>query len=176
MLHALHDGTRVRIRPVEPGDKSRLQHALGRLSPESTRRRFLAAKPVLSAGELRYLTEVDGSHHLALLAVLEHDPDQIVGVARCVRLEPGGDTAEFAIVVGDPVQGEGLGTVLAAALADAACRVGIRRFSATTLADNDAAQRLLGTFATRLQHQALEGGVRELIADLPDCADGRLAA
>jgi RimJ/RimL family protein N-acetyltransferase len=176
MLHTLRDGTRVRIRPVEPGDKSRLQHALGQLSPESIRRRFLAAKPVLSAAELRYLTEVDGRHHLALLAVLEDDPDQVVGVARCVRLEPGGDTAEFAIVVGDPVQGEGLGTVLAAALAEAACRAGIRRFSATTRADNDAAQALLEKFATRLEHQAFEGGVRELIAELPDCGDGRLAA
>jgi RimJ/RimL family protein N-acetyltransferase len=176
MLHTLRDGTRVLIRPVEPGDKSRLQHALGRLSPESIRRRFLAAKPSLSAAELRYLTEVDGVQHLALLAVLEDDPDQVVGVARCVRLEPGGEVAEFAIVVGDPVQGEGLGTVLAAALAEAACRVGIRRFSATTLADNDAAERLLASFAARLRQQAFEGGVRDLIAELPDCADDRLAA
>jgi RimJ/RimL family protein N-acetyltransferase len=176
MLHTLRDGTRVRIRPVEPGDKSRLQQALGRLSPESVRRRFLAAKPTLSAAELRYLTEVDGSHHLALLAVLEDDPEQVVGVARCVRLERDGDTAEFAIVVGDPLQREGLGTALAAALAEAACRVGIRRFSATTLADNDAAQRLLASFATRLRHEAFDGGVRELIAELPDCAGGRLAA
>jgi protein lysine acetyltransferase len=176
MLHTLRDGTRVRIRPVEPGDKSRLQHALGQLSPESIRRRFLAAKPVLSAAELRYLTEIDGDNHLALIAVLADDPDQMAGVARCVRLEPGGDTAEFAIVVGDPLQREGLGTLLAAALADAACRVGIRRFTATTLADNDAAQRLLESFATRLRHQAFEGGVRELIADLPDCADRRVAA
>jgi RimJ/RimL family protein N-acetyltransferase len=176
MLHTLRDGTRVLIRPIEPGDKSRLQHALGQLSRESIRRRFLAAKPVLSAGELRYLTDVDGSHHLALVAVLADDPEQIVGVARCVRLEPGGDTAEFAIVVGDPVQREGLGTVLAAALAEAACRAGIRRFAATTLADNDAAQRLLETFSTRLRHQTSEGGVRELIAELPGCAGGRLAA
>jgi RimJ/RimL family protein N-acetyltransferase len=176
MLHVLRDGTRVRIRPVEPGDKSRLRHALGRLSPESIRRRFLAAKLSLSAAELRYLTEVDGAHHLALLAVLEDDPEQVLGVARCVRLEPGGEVAEFAIVDGDPVQGEGLGTALAAALAAAAYRVGIRRFSATTLADNDAARRLLASLATRLRHEAFDGGVRVLVAELPDCADGRPAA
>ena len=176
MLHTLRHGTRVRIRPVEPGDKSRLQRALGRLSPESVRRRFLAAKPVLSAAELRYLTEVDGSHHLALLAVLADDPEQVVGVARCVRLEPGGELAEFAIVVGDPFQREGLGTVLATALAEAACRAGIRRFSATTLADNDAAQALLETFAARLDQQAPVGGVRELVAELPDCAGAARAA
>jgi RimJ/RimL family protein N-acetyltransferase len=176
MLHTLRDGTRVLIRPVEPGDKPRLQHALGQLSPESIRRRFLAAKPVLSAAELRYLTEVDGHDHLALIAVLEDDPEQMAGVARCVRLEPGGDTAEFAIVVGDPLQREGLGTVLAAALGAAARRAGIRRFTATTLADNDAAQRLIESFATRVRHRVLEGGVRELIADLPECADEHVAA
>jgi RimJ/RimL family protein N-acetyltransferase len=176
MLLTLKNGTRVRIRPVEPGDKPRLQRALGRLSRESARRRFLAAKPVLSAGELRYLTEIDGVEHLALLAVLADDPDQVVGVARCVRLEPGGEMAEFAIVVGDGLQGEGLGTVLAAALADAACRVGIRRFSATTLADNEAVQRLLETLAARLEQRSQSGGVVELVAELPDCASSRLAA
>jgi RimJ/RimL family protein N-acetyltransferase len=176
MLYELSDGTEVRIRPVVPADKPRLEAALARLSRESIRRRFLVAKPSLSAAELRYLTEVDGFHHVALVAVLVDDPEQIAAVARCVRTEPGGTTAEFAIVVGDPVQGEGLGTVLAAALAEAACRAGIRRFSATTRADNDAAQALLEKFATRLEHQAFEGGVRELIAELPDCGDGRLAA
>jgi protein lysine acetyltransferase len=176
MLHSLHDGTRVRIRPVEPGDKPRLQRALGRLSAESVRRRFLAAKPVLSEAELRYLTEIDGVEHLALVAVLADAPEQVVGVARCVRLDPGGDTAEFAIVVGDALQGEGLGTLLATALADAACRVGIRRFSATTLADNEAVERLLDALATRIEHNLSVGGVRELIAELPDCASARRAA
>jgi protein lysine acetyltransferase len=104
------------------------------------------------------------------------DPDQLAGVARCVRVEPGGEVAEFAIVVGDDLQGEGLGSVLAAALADAACRVGIRRFSATTLADNEAVQRLLDTLAVRLEQRAQYDGVIELVAELPDCASARLAA
>jgi acetyltransferase len=117
MLHELSDGTRVRIRPVEPSDKPRLDAAMARLSRESIRRRFLAAKPSLSAAELRYLTEVDGSQHIALVAVLEDDPQQIAAVARCIRTEPGGEAAEFAIVVGDELQGHGLGSALGAALA-----------------------------------------------------------
>jgi RimJ/RimL family protein N-acetyltransferase len=176
MILSLHDGTRVRIRPVEPGDKPGLQRALGQLSAESVRRRFLAAKPVLSAAELRYLTEVDGIDHIALVTVLDEDPDQIVAVARCVRLAPGSDEAEFAIVVGDPLQGEGLGTTLATALADAACRAGIRRFSATALAENEAVERLVDGFATQVSHHVLAGGVQQLVAELPGCSSGGLAA
>ena len=83
MVHALRDGTRVLLRPIEPADKDRLTVALGRLSQETIRRRFLAAKPRFSSGELRYLTEVDGHDHLALVAVLADDPDDR-RVARCV--------------------------------------------------------------------------------------------
>lgn len=169
MLHWLPDGTAVRIRPVEPGDKPRLEDAMSRLSSESIRRRFLAAKPTLSTAELRYLTEIDRVEHLALVAVLDDDPEHIAAVARCVRTEPGGDTAEFAIVVGDPLQGLGLGSTLARALAADACAVGIRRFTATTLADNVAVERLMDAFATRLEHSASANGVREVVAELPRC-------
>jgi RimJ/RimL family protein N-acetyltransferase len=166
MLHELSDGTRLRIRPVEPADKPRLEAALARLSRESIRRRFLAAKPSLSAAELRYLTEVDGSQHIALVAVLDKDPDRIAGVARCVRTDPGGEQAEFAIVVGDELQGRGLGSALAVALAARARAAGIRRFVATTLADNEAVMHLIEGFATRSEHHIRPGGVREIVADL----------
>jgi RimJ/RimL family protein N-acetyltransferase len=174
MLHELSDGTGVRIRPVEPADKPRLEVALSRLSRESIRRRFLAAKPSLSAAELRYLTEVDGSQHIALVAVLEEEPDQIAAVARCIRTEPGAKAAEFAIVVGDELQGRGLGTALASALAARAWAAGIRRFEATTLADNDAVQHLIEGFATRSEQHIRPGGVREIVAELGGCE--RLAA
>jgi RimJ/RimL family protein N-acetyltransferase len=174
MPHRLSDGTRVQIRPVQPGDKPRLAAALAQLSRESVRRRFLAAKPSLSKAELRYLTEIDGVDHLALVALPDDAPDTIAGVARCVRTEPGGTTAEFAIVVGDALQGRGLGSMLATELAAAARAAGIRRFTATMLSDNDAVQRLLGSFATRLELRTQQGGVREVVAELPEPA--RLAA
>ncbi|MGH2948297.1 MAG: GNAT family N-acetyltransferase [Solirubrobacteraceae bacterium] len=156
----------VRIRPIEPGDKDRLARGLRRLSDESIRKRFLAAKPRFTSAELRYLTEVDGSNHIALVAVLEADPDELVAVALCVRLPDSPDTAEMAIVVGDPWQGRGLGRTLALELADAARAAGIRRFAATMLADNEPARRLMRTFARRLDEGHVSGGLRDVMIDL----------
>jgi RimJ/RimL family protein N-acetyltransferase len=154
------------LRPIEAADKDRLSVALGRLSQETIRRRFLAAKPRFSSGELRYLTEIDGRNHLALAAFPAGDPETIVGVARCVRLPDAPDTAEFAIVIGDAFQGRGLGTLLARELAAAARAAGIRRFAATMLGDNVAVRRLMSTISAHLELERVEDGVREVIVDL----------
>ena len=146
--------------------KTASSNGLRQLSNESIRKRFLAAKPKFSRAELRYLTEVDGVNHIALVAVLEADPDQLVAVARCVRLPDRPGTAEMAIVVGDPWQDQGLGTAITHALADAAVAVGIRRFAATMLGDNEAARRLMRTFARRLDEGHVSGGVREVLVEL----------
>jgi RimJ/RimL family protein N-acetyltransferase len=151
------------IRPIEPGDKERLVNGLAQLSAESIRKRFLAAKPRFTKSELRYLTEVDGRNHIALVALLD---DELVAVARCVRLPDRPDTAEMAIVVGDPWQGQGLGTALTHALADAAVAAGIRRFAAVMLGDNEAARRLMRTFSRRLEEARVAGGLREVTVEL----------
>jgi GNAT superfamily N-acetyltransferase len=166
VLYTLPSGSRVLIRPIAADDKAKLARGLRQLSEESIRKRFLAAKPRFSSAELRYLTEVDGINHIALVAVLEDDPDQLVAVARCVRLPDRVATAEMAIVVGDPWQNQGLGRALATALADAARAVGIRRFAATMLGDNEPARRLMRTFARRLEDGQISGGVREVLVEL----------
>jgi RimJ/RimL family protein N-acetyltransferase len=166
MAHTLRDGTRVLLRPIEPADKDRLTVALSRLSQETIRRRFLAAKPRFSTGELRYLTEIDGRDHIAIVAVLAEEPESIVAVARCVRLPDVPATAEFAIVVGDPMQGLGLGTLMARALADTARAAGIRRFAATMLSDNSAVRHLMETITERLESDRVGGGLRDVVIDL----------
>jgi acetyltransferase len=166
VVFTLDRGARVLIRPIEPGDKEKLVNGLRQLSEESIRKRFLAAKPRFTAAELRYLTEVDGHNHIALVAVLERHPDVLVAVARCVRLPDRPDTAEMAIVVGDPWQMQGLGRELATRLADAARAAGIRRFAATMLGDNEAARRLMRTFSRRLEEGWAGNGVREILVEL----------
>jgi RimJ/RimL family protein N-acetyltransferase len=146
--HTLNDGRRVAIRPIGPDDHERLRAAHARLSPESRYRRFLATKSELSSSDARYLVEIDGSDHLALVATLPDEPDEpIVAVARYIRLPDDPTAAEYAIVVGDDYQRQGLGGELMARLAHAAVTRGIQRFRATMLADNIAIHRLTANLA-----------------------------
>jgi RimJ/RimL family protein N-acetyltransferase len=158
----------VDIRPIRAADRVGLAESHARLSPASQRSRFLTAKPRLTSAELRYLTEIDGWNHVALVAVAvsgEHT-GEIVGVGRFVRLAGTPESAEFAIVVDDAAQGRGLGTALAVALAEAARQRGIRRFTATALSDNVAVHRLLRTIAHHLEPTVTSGGVDEMVAEL----------
>lgn len=169
-MHQLSDGRRFVIRPIRPDDKQLLADGIARLSPETIYRRFLTPKPHLSAAELRYLTEVDGSDHVAFVALPADDPSWIAGVARYVRLPEDPETAEAAIVVGDSLQGQGLGRALALKLADEAALHGVRRFTATILSDNVPAQRLMATLDQRLERGPLAGPAREFSASLPQPA------
>ncbi len=153
--HVLSDGTQVTIRPIEPGDKQELQDGLHRLSEKTVQQRFLVPKVRFTRAELRYLTEIDGHDHVALVVESERWPGMIVAVARYVRLDDDPDTAEAAIVVADMLQGLGLGTLLANRLAAAGAVHGVRRFSAETLGDNRAAQRLMERLQDSLQPRLL---------------------
>lgn len=152
--HVLSDGSAVAIRPIAAGDKQELQDGLHRLSDETIQRRFLAPKVRFTRAELRYLTEVDGHDHVALVVESERWPGMIVAVARYVRLNADPDTAEAAIVVADALQGLGLGTLLAERLAVAARAHGIERFTAEMLGDNRPAQRLMERLTAELRDSA----------------------
>ena len=156
----------VRIRPIEPTDKDILATGHGRLSEETVYMRFLSAKPRLTGSELRYLTEVDGQDHFALIAVMADQPNDAVGVARFVRSREDPTTAEAAVVVGDPFHHQGLGRQLGFMLADAARARGILRFTATMLGTNLAAHRLMAAISRRLSSEQPTGGTHTLVAEL----------
>jgi hypothetical protein len=81
------------IREIRPDDKELLAAGYARLSERSRLRRFLAPKPRLTTSDLRYLTEVDGINHFAIVATTGVD---IIGVARWVRLVDDPEEAEAA--------------------------------------------------------------------------------
>ncbi len=159
------DGTKLYVRHVRPTDKDMIANAWLLLSEESQRKRFLAPKPVLSKRDLRYLTEIDGHDHVALLAVHLDDPKRLVAVARYVRLRDDPTVAEVAVTVADSMQRKGIGKQLGVLLADEARGRGVNRFSASIRADNKPALRLMATMSERLEGRT-DHGVRDVMADL----------
>lgn len=154
----------VRIRPIRRDDKALLSRGLVHLSEASVQQRFLAPKPRFTAGELRYLTEVDGHDHVALIA--EDGCGGLLGVGRFVRIAEDPAAAEVAIVVGDSFQGRGVGTLLGQRLADEAARRGVRRFTATMLSENRAAHALMAKLTERLESRMSGHGTSQVWASL----------
>lgn len=164
----LADGRSVELRPIAADDEARLDDFHHHLSPETQRRRFFTPHPHLTAAELRRFTHVDGDERLATVAVCD---DEIVGVGRYESLGGAdGDAVEGAWVVRDDFQGQGLGRLLAAEIAEQARRHGKRRLLAETLADNVPMRRVLLSRGLPTTHR-FRDGVVEMEIDL--VADGR---
>jgi RimJ/RimL family protein N-acetyltransferase len=160
--------TPILIRPIDAGDSERLRDSHERLSPESRYRRFLAVKPHLTAADVRYLVEIDGSSHVALVATLpEADGAPIVGVARFIRIPEEPEVAEVAIVVDDALQRRGVGTELLGRLAEQAVARGVHRFRATMLADNLAVHRLFESLSDGPVDRRRLGEISEMEFPLP---------
>jgi acetyltransferase len=162
----LYDGLAITVRPIRPDDKERLAAGHQLMSAETQRLRYLMPKPRLTAAELRYLTEVDGEDHVALVAVADDYPDATLGVGRFIRRHDRPDTAEFAIVVADAFQGIGLGSAIAEQLAELAVERGIRHFSATVLHENTTVRALLRRISRRLAEARWSDGAGELLYEL----------
>jgi GNAT superfamily N-acetyltransferase len=167
VLKRLPDGAPILIRPIRADDKRMLENGLRHLSPQSVQRRFLTPKRSFSRAELRYLTEVDGRDHVALVAEYPGDPvRRLIAVARFVRLHDDPDAAEVAIVVADDWQRRGLGSLLSEHLAARARGRGIRRFTATMASDNVPAHRLMAKLTRHLEKRHTGFGVSEVVLDL----------
>jgi acetyltransferase len=143
----LRDGRSVTIRPVLPQDAILQRAFVASLSPTMRYRRFHGTVNELSEATLSYMTEVDYSSHMALLATaLDAGGREVqVAEARWVRREPpdSTDVADFALAVADDWQRAGLGMLLLGKLAASAAAQGVRRLSGDVLADNDGMRRLL---------------------------------
>jgi GNAT superfamily N-acetyltransferase len=136
----LADGTRVQLRAIRHEDKGRLRQIFDGLSARSRYFRFFISRGPFSEAELRYLTEIDGVDHVAILAQRGADS---VGVARFVREAPDPTVAEPALAVIDDLHRRGLGRILLDRLAAAARERGVQRFRGVVLRDNRPMLRLL---------------------------------
>ena len=139
----LRSGDTVWIRPVRSTDAAELQRAFALMSEESQFRRFLTGTPRLTDAQAAYFTDVDHVDHEAYVAHSPQDETYIIGVVRFIRYPSAPEDAELAITVADSWHGRGLATELLRTLSERAVDVGVRRFRAEVMADNEAVLRLL---------------------------------
>jgi acetyltransferase len=106
------DGMRLLIRPVKPEDAPLLVDLFNRLSRTSIYYRFFSPMKSLSQHMIARFTQIDYDREVALVALDEESPqDTLLGSARIIG-HPDGKRGEFAVVVGDPWQGKGIGANL----------------------------------------------------------------
>lgn len=160
----LRDGTRVRIRDLEPGDRDRLREGFARLSPTARLMRFGHDVDELTPSMLDALMDVDGHDHVALVALDDADPDGPgLGIARFIREPYDTHAAEAAVTVAEDARGRGVGTALLAALAARAVVEGVTELRNYVLVDNVAMRQVFGDLGART---SLDGGP-VLRIDLP---------
>ncbi len=139
----LRSGDLVRIRPIRDSDAYELQRAFALMSEASQYSRFLTGTPRLTDSQATYFTAIDHVGHEAYVAHSPDDETYIIGVARFIRYASAPDEAELAITVADSWHGRGLATALLRVLTERAVAVGVKRFRAEMMADNQAVLRLL---------------------------------
>ena len=100
---------KVMIRPIRPEDESMEAELFKTFSKETERHRFFGPIKEISHELLERYTQIDYAREMALIAELKTgNRREMIGVVRLIG-DPYGEKAEFAIVVGDPWQGFGLG-------------------------------------------------------------------
>jgi acetyltransferase len=106
-------GLEVFIRPIKPEDAPLLVELFDTLSPTSIYYRFFGPLKALPHSMLVRFTQVDYDREIDMVALekTNGDKERMVATARVIS-DPDGKRAEFAILVGDPWHGKGVGARL----------------------------------------------------------------
>jgi acetyltransferase len=125
------DNVPVTIRPIRPEDEPLMIEFHKTLSERSVQLRYFGALSLEQRTmheRLRRVCFVDYDREIALVAEQEdrNGPSPLLGVGRLIK-EHEIDEAEFAILVGDPWQGKGLGTELLKLLVQIGRKEHVRR-------------------------------------------------
>jgi acetyltransferase len=130
------EGARLFIRPVRPEDAPLFQSFFKVLSPTTIYNRFFSHVKELSPKMLARFTQIDYDREIALVA-FDDDPgaERMLGVARIMG-NPDGKEGEFAVVVGDPWHGKGIGSSLLQNCLSTAERRGFQRVWGIVLPEN----------------------------------------
>jgi acetyltransferase len=131
----LKDGTPVVLRPIKPEDEILLKELFKTFSEETLRFRFFQIFKDFTHETLTRYCNIDYDREMSLVAEIQQDGRKIIGAVRLI-LEPGRNCGEFAVVVGDPWQGHGLGSKLLDNIIEIGKEMGLETIYGYVIADN----------------------------------------
>jgi acetyltransferase len=162
----LPTGADVILRPIRPEDADLTQEFVRNLSEETKYFRYMDAVRELSPAMLVRLTQIDYSREMALLAVTEVEGKEVeLGVAR-YAINPDGESCEFALVVNDLWQKQGIGHKLMDVLMDVARAKGLRFMDGEVLKTNRRMLKLSESLGFRIEAHPDDDSIRKISREL----------
>jgi acetyltransferase len=132
----LRDGTPILLRPMKPEDEPLVFDFLNKCSDETIYFRYFKLIKNWTHEMLIRFTQNDYDRELGLMAVAQPpSPEVMLGVSRLV-MDADRKKGEFAVIVGDPWQGKGLGPKLLEQLIAVARDLGLHLLYGDVMAQN----------------------------------------
>jgi acetyltransferase len=155
----LADGTELVIRPIRPEDAESEQEFVRNLSREAKRFRFMQTIDELTPRMLARFTQIDYDREMALIAMArDHGGTRQLGVAR-YAINPDQRSCEFAIVVSDESQHQGIGSRLMTSLMNAARDHGLQLIEGQVMADNQPMLKLMSDLGFSVRRSSDDPGI-----------------
>jgi acetyltransferase len=175
--HTMRSGEEVTIRPIRPEDEPKLVTFHERLSERSVYLRYanlMKLEQRVAHERLARICFIDYDREMALVAErpTEEGEDEIIAVGRLTQL-PGRNEAEFAMLVIDEYQEEGIGTELLRRLVQVGEDEGLDRITADVLQQNQAMQRVCKKLGFDLVRSQELG--RDMVKAVKPLANGGLS-
>jgi acetyltransferase len=161
----LKSGAAVTIRPIRPEDEPQMVEFHQALSERSVYLRYLHTVKLdqrIAHERLTRICFIDYDREIALVAQPQNPPDgtpSIVGVGRLTKAR-GANEAEFAVLIADQMQREGLGTELLQRLVGVGREWKLDRITGEILAQNPGMQHVARKVGFECELDVEEGVVK----------------
>ncbi len=162
----LPNGTNILIRPIRPEDVDLERNFTRELSDEAKYFRYMSSVQELTPEMLMRFTQIDYHYEMALIAVTEEDNHELeLGVARYVT-NPDKKSCEFALVVNDKWQRQGIGHRLMHHLMEVARDRGLVKMEGEVLSNNFKMLDLMKSLNFTITTSPEDSSIKQVVVDL----------
>jgi len=162
----LLDGEKVLIRPLAADDAVLYPDFLRDVTADDLRLRFFAPMKEVSPDLIDKLIHYDPATAMAFIAIAEAS-GKLLGVVR-LHDDPGGKSAEFAILVRTHMKGHGLGWLLMKHMIANAKAKGLQIVRGQVLGENRTMLQMCGELGFHIADDPEERGVKQVTLRLDE--------